>query len=93
MSCKAFHKGKYYVAFKRGFEDCKKDVTVTIDKVFETDSLVSKFVYKHRTFQCSCDLCHRVFYGNFNCRKYYCLTMMTRRSYVCSQLPVLTTKI
>ncbi|XP_026327493.1 spindle assembly abnormal protein 6 homolog isoform X1 [Hyposmocoma kahamanoa] len=39
MSCKTFHKGKYYVAFKRGFEDCKKDITVTIDKVFETDSL------------------------------------------------------
>lgn len=50
MSCKTFHKGKYYVAFKRGFEDCKKDITVTIDKVFETDSLVSKFVYLHRKF-------------------------------------------
>lgn len=59
MPCKTFHKGKYYFAFKRGFEDCKKDITVTIDKVFETDSLVSKFVYLHRNIQwffaCFCD--------------------------------------
>ncbi|XP_026735028.1 spindle assembly abnormal protein 6 homolog [Trichoplusia ni] len=39
MTCKMFHKGKYYITFKRGFEDCKKDVTVTIDKLFETDTL------------------------------------------------------
>lgn len=50
MPCKTFHKGKYYVAFKRGFEDCKKDITVTIDKVFETDSLVSMFIYLQRKF-------------------------------------------
>lgn len=41
MACKTFHKGKYYVTFKRGFEDSKKDITVTVDKVFESDSLVS----------------------------------------------------
>ncbi|CAB3261409.1 unnamed protein product [Arctia plantaginis] len=39
MSCKTVHKGKYYVSFKRGFEDSKKDVTVIIEKVFETDVL------------------------------------------------------
>ncbi|KAI5644294.1 hypothetical protein NE865_03663 [Phthorimaea operculella] len=39
MACKTFHKGKYYVAFKRAFEDCKKDLTVTIDRVAENDSL------------------------------------------------------
>ncbi|XP_075977723.1 spindle assembly abnormal protein 6 homolog isoform X3 [Anticarsia gemmatalis] len=39
MACKTFHKGKYYISIKRGFEDCKKDVTITIDKVFETDTL------------------------------------------------------
>ncbi|KAL4713981.1 hypothetical protein ACJJTC_005612 [Scirpophaga incertulas] len=32
-----FHKGKYYVTFKRGFEDFKKDITIVIDKVFERD--------------------------------------------------------
>lgn len=40
MAYKTFHKEKYYITFKRGFEDCKKDVTVTIDKLFETDTLV-----------------------------------------------------
>ena len=40
MAYKTFHKEKYYITFKRGFEDCKKDVTVTIDKLFETDALV-----------------------------------------------------
>uniref|UniRef100_A0A2A4JZI9 Spindle assembly abnormal protein 6 N-terminal domain-containing protein n=1 Tax=Heliothis virescens TaxID=7102 RepID=A0A2A4JZI9_HELVI len=39
MAFKTFHKEKYYITFKRGFEDCKKDVTVTIDKLFETDTL------------------------------------------------------
>ncbi|KAJ2949053.1 hypothetical protein O0L34_g5994 [Tuta absoluta] len=39
MACKTFHKGKYYVAFKRAFEDCKKDLTITIDRVAENDSL------------------------------------------------------
>lgn len=39
MVCKVFHKGKYYVSFKRGFEDFKKDVTITIDKLFETEAL------------------------------------------------------
>ncbi|KAJ8731385.1 hypothetical protein PYW07_004549 [Mythimna separata] len=39
MAFKTFHKEKYYITFKRGFEDSKKDVTVTIDKLFETDTL------------------------------------------------------
>lgn len=39
MAFKTFHKEKYYITFKRGFEDCKKDVTVTIDKLFESDAL------------------------------------------------------
>ncbi|XP_049873828.1 spindle assembly abnormal protein 6 homolog [Pectinophora gossypiella] len=39
MACNTFHKGKYYIAFKRGFEDCKKDITVTIDKLFDADCL------------------------------------------------------
>ncbi|XP_013186836.1 spindle assembly abnormal protein 6 homolog [Amyelois transitella] len=39
MTTKSFHRGKYYVTFKRGFEDYKKDITVTVDKVFEADSL------------------------------------------------------
>lgn len=39
MAYKTFHKDKYYITFKRGFEDCRKDVTVTIDKLFETDTL------------------------------------------------------
>ncbi|XP_030040889.1 spindle assembly abnormal protein 6 homolog isoform X1 [Manduca sexta] len=39
MNYKTFHKGKYYVTFKRGFEDCKRDITVTVDKVFENDNL------------------------------------------------------
>ncbi|KPJ08425.1 Spindle assembly abnormal protein 6-like [Papilio machaon] len=40
MVCKNFYKGKYYVTYKRGFEDCKKDVIITIDKLFENDSLI-----------------------------------------------------
>lgn len=43
MACKAFHKGKYYVTFKRGFEDNKRDITVSVDKVFESDTLVSNY--------------------------------------------------
>ncbi|XP_061716058.1 spindle assembly abnormal protein 6 homolog [Cydia pomonella] len=39
MECKTFHKGKYYITFKRGFEDSKRDVTVTIMKIFGSDSL------------------------------------------------------
>ncbi|RVE48219.1 hypothetical protein evm_007173 [Chilo suppressalis] len=34
-----FHRGKYYVTFKHGFEENKKDINVTIDKVFQTDVL------------------------------------------------------
>lgn len=49
MACKTYHKGKYYVAFKRGFEDFKRDITVTIDRVFETDNLVSLFSIKSNT--------------------------------------------
>lgn len=40
MACKNFHKGKYYVTFKRGFEDNKRDITVSVEKVFESDTLV-----------------------------------------------------
>lgn len=36
-----FHKGKYYITFKRGFDEHKKDITVIVDKVFETDCVVS----------------------------------------------------
>ncbi|XP_028171297.1 spindle assembly abnormal protein 6 homolog [Ostrinia furnacalis] len=32
-----FHKGKYYVTFKRGFDEHKKDIIVVVDKVFEKD--------------------------------------------------------
>ncbi|KAL0838883.1 hypothetical protein ABMA28_016905 [Loxostege sticticalis] len=32
-----FHKGKYYVTFKRGFDEHKKDINVVVDKVFEKD--------------------------------------------------------
>ncbi|KAM3965137.1 spindle assembly abnormal 6 [Aphomia sociella] len=39
MASKNFHKGKYYVNFKRGFEDYKKDITISVDKVFENDSM------------------------------------------------------
>ncbi|XP_059048511.1 LOW QUALITY PROTEIN: spindle assembly abnormal protein 6 homolog [Achroia grisella] len=39
MASRNIHTGKYYVNFKRGFEDYKKDITVTIDKVFSNDSL------------------------------------------------------
>lgn len=39
MAGKMFHKGKYYVNFKRGFEDFKRNITVAIDKVFESDSI------------------------------------------------------
>ncbi|KAH9644826.1 hypothetical protein HF086_007914 [Spodoptera exigua] len=39
MAFKTFHKEKYYITIKRGFEDCKKDVTVAIDKLFESDAL------------------------------------------------------
>ncbi|CAG9102233.1 unnamed protein product [Plutella xylostella] len=39
MARDSYHKGKYYVTFKRGFEDCKKDITITVDKVYENDSL------------------------------------------------------
>ncbi|XP_045772872.1 spindle assembly abnormal protein 6 homolog isoform X2 [Maniola jurtina] len=39
MVYKTFHKGKYFITFKRGFEDSKKDLTLTVDKLFENDSL------------------------------------------------------
>ncbi|XP_053609952.1 spindle assembly abnormal protein 6 homolog [Plodia interpunctella] len=39
MAAKSFHRGKYYVTFKRGFEDYKRDITVNVDKLFEVDSL------------------------------------------------------
>lgn len=41
MASDTFHKGKYYVSFKRNLEEFKKDITVTLSKVFEHDSLVS----------------------------------------------------
>ncbi|XP_052741365.1 spindle assembly abnormal protein 6 homolog isoform X2 [Bicyclus anynana] len=56
MVFKTFHKGKYFITFKRGFEESKKDLTLAVDKLYENDSLVrlhfiSEFVYKlHRTF-------------------------------------------
>lgn len=34
-----YHKGKYYVTFKRGCEELKKDITLIVNKVFESDSL------------------------------------------------------
>ncbi|XP_034832326.1 spindle assembly abnormal protein 6 homolog isoform X1 [Maniola hyperantus] len=39
MVYKTFHKGKYFITFKRGFEESKKDLTLTVDKLFENDSL------------------------------------------------------
>ncbi|CAK1580226.1 unnamed protein product [Parnassius mnemosyne] len=39
MVYKTFYKGKYYITFKRGFEDCKKDIIISIEKSFENDSL------------------------------------------------------
>ncbi|CAG4956039.1 unnamed protein product [Colias eurytheme] len=39
MLCKSFHKGKYYVSFKRGFEEHKKDITISVDKLFDKDCL------------------------------------------------------
>ncbi|XP_072949169.1 uncharacterized protein Sas-6 [Epargyreus clarus] len=39
MVYKTFHKGKYYISFKRGFDDSKRDITITVDKQFENDSL------------------------------------------------------
>ncbi|CAG4982951.1 unnamed protein product [Parnassius apollo] len=39
MVSKTFYKGKYYITFKRGFEDCKKDIIISIEKLFENDSL------------------------------------------------------
>lgn len=41
MVSKNFHKGKYFISFKRGFDESKKDITITVDKVFQNDSLVS----------------------------------------------------
>ncbi|CAH2048599.1 unnamed protein product, partial [Iphiclides podalirius] len=40
MVSKNFCKGKYYVTFKRGFEDFRKDVIISIDKLFENDTLI-----------------------------------------------------
>ncbi|CAK1551067.1 unnamed protein product [Leptosia nina] len=39
MPSKTFHKGKYYISFKRGFEESKKDISICVDKVFDSDSL------------------------------------------------------
>lgn len=39
-----FHKGKYYVTFKRGFDEHKKDINVVVDKVFEKDCVVWMFL-------------------------------------------------
>nr|XP_026492256.1 spindle assembly abnormal protein 6 homolog [Vanessa tameamea] len=39
MVFKTFHKGKYFISFKRGFDESKKDITITVDKFFQTDTL------------------------------------------------------
>ncbi|XP_050351236.1 spindle assembly abnormal protein 6 homolog [Nymphalis io] len=39
MVFKTFHKGKYFISFKRGFDENKKDITITVDKIFQTDTL------------------------------------------------------
>ncbi|XP_046965787.1 spindle assembly abnormal protein 6 homolog [Vanessa cardui] len=39
MVFKTFHKGKYFISFKRGFDESKKDITITVDKIFQTDTL------------------------------------------------------
>ncbi|CAH2096248.1 unnamed protein product [Euphydryas editha] len=39
MVSKNFHKGKYFISFKRGFDESKKDITITVDKIFQNDSL------------------------------------------------------
>ncbi|XP_061383805.1 spindle assembly abnormal protein 6 homolog [Danaus plexippus] len=36
---KVFHRGKYFISIKRGFEEAKKDITITVEKLFENDSL------------------------------------------------------
>lgn len=41
MGYETYHKGKYFVTFKRSFEDCKRDIVVSVVKVFEKDTLVS----------------------------------------------------
>lgn len=43
MIPKTVHKGKYFISFKRGFEESKKDLTITVDKLFNTDTLVSTY--------------------------------------------------
>ncbi|CAH0715599.1 unnamed protein product, partial [Brenthis ino] len=39
MYPKTFHKGKYFISFKRGFEESKKNLTITVDKLFQSDTL------------------------------------------------------
>lgn len=41
MITKTVHKGKYFISFKRGFDESKKHLTITVDKLFNTDTLVS----------------------------------------------------
>ncbi|XP_068633224.1 spindle assembly abnormal protein 6 homolog [Battus philenor] len=43
MVSKNFYKGKYYITYKHGFEDCKRHIIISIDKIFENDSLVIIF--------------------------------------------------
>lgn len=60
MACSTFHKGKYYVTFKRGFEDNKRDITVSVDKVFESDTLVS-FIILIPAISPAWNLCTQMF--------------------------------
>ncbi|XP_041979633.1 spindle assembly abnormal protein 6 homolog [Aricia agestis] len=39
MVYKSFHNGKYFISFKRGFEETRRDITISIDKMQEKDSL------------------------------------------------------
>ncbi|XP_022115034.2 spindle assembly abnormal protein 6 homolog [Pieris rapae] len=39
MISKTFHKGKYYISFKLGFEESKRDISIAVDKIFNSDSL------------------------------------------------------
>ncbi|VVC89318.1 unnamed protein product [Leptidea sinapis] len=33
------HRGKYYISFKRGYEESRKDITISVDKLFDRDTL------------------------------------------------------
>lgn len=50
MVYKTFHKGKYFITFKRGYEESKKDLTLAVEKLFENDSLVGSVLCTYLLF-------------------------------------------